>query len=199
MTSPSITVIASPAAAIIAASPISVSPAVSRVAVMDGDTGETTIVVQSSTAKVEAPSTNVAVMANSTRVAVAVPSINDPDNGVQDMTYPAAAILSGHRAVVYSPADGGWIYAQRSLAAHAGAQIAVTLSSGLVGELVTARAGGAIDEPTWSWPPMATIYLGDNGQLVTVPPTSGFLRPIARAVSATRITVDPEPAVALAA
>lgn len=199
MTAPAVTVIASPAAAIVAASPISVSPAVSRVAVLDGETGATTVVVQAATAQVEAPATNVAVMANSTRVAVAIPGINDPENGVQDMTYPAAVVLSGHRAVVYSPADGGWIYAQRSLAAHAGAQLAVTLASGLPGDLVTARAGGPIDEPTWNWPPMATIYLGDHGQLTTTPPTAGYLRPLARAVSATRIIVDPEPAVALAA
>jgi hypothetical protein len=119
--------------------------------------------------------------------------------GSSDLTYPAAVTVSGQRVVLYDPIAGGWIYADRTIPAHAGAQLAVTVGAIMAAASGAARISGVLDEPTWSWPAPCSLWLDTVGQLTATPPTAGFLREVARAVTPTRIVIEPEPAIALAA
>jgi hypothetical protein len=116
--------------------------------------------------------------------------------GASSITYPAGIILSGQRVVLYAPGVG-WIYADSSIVAHGQAQVAVTKTAANLGVDCEAVTSGVMDEPSWSWPAPCVLFLGTSGQLTITPPTSGFVREIARAVSATRIVIEPEQAINL--
>jgi hypothetical protein len=118
--------------------------------------------------------------------------------GSRELTYPAAVTVSGQRVVLYSPTSGGWIYADRTIPAHAGAPLAVTIGAIVAAASGAARISGVLDEPSWSWPAPCPLWLDTAGQMTATPPTSGFLREIARAVTPTRIVIEPEPAINLA-
>jgi hypothetical protein len=188
----------SPVALVDLAPDVGISFVDSPVAVLDAES-DCLVSVASSAVSVSATQTPVTVAPASVTVAVGVPYIPAPSSGAtSDLTYNAAANLSGQRVVIYSPGAGGWIYADRTTPAHAGAQLAVTtgaISSGASGD---ARIAGVMDEPSWSWPAPCPLYLDTTGYLTATPPTSGFLREVARAVSATRIVIEPEFAIVLA-
>lgn len=113
-----------------------------------------------------------------------------------DISYPAALNLSGQRVVLYSP-GAGWIYADRTVPAHASAPLAVTVGAINAGAPGAARLSGIMDEPSWAWPAPCKLFLDTAGYMTAAVPTAGFLREVARAVSATRIFIEPEPAVIL--
>lgn len=106
----------------------------------------------------------------------------------------AAAALSGHRAVV--PTAGGSVeYADKTNSAHAHLRPGITTGAALTGAPVTVVMRGEITEPTWSWTPLAPIYLGLTGLLTQTAPTApgaAFLLEVGVALSATSILVDPQ-------
>jgi hypothetical protein len=121
----------------------------------------------------------------------------DSNGGQNVITYPAAQTVSGHRVVTYSPGAGGWIYADRMTPAHASAPLGITDAAIMSGSAGSAVLAGIMDSDTWSWPAPCSLWLDVSGALVSTPPTSGFLREVARAVSPTRVMVEPEPAIVL--
>lgn len=121
----------------------------------------------------------------------------DGTAAVSELEYPASVTISGQRVVVYHPASGGWIYADRTVSAHAGATVAVSTAAIQAGAVGAARLSGVLDEPTWNWPAPCTLWLDLAGHLTEAPPESGFLREIARAITPSRIIIEPEPAIAL--
>lgn len=198
MSGPTVVYYDSPVAIVDQSPAVSVVDQSASVALLDAE-ASVVVSTESSPVSLVAQANPIALQATSTRAAIGTPGILDPTQGVQDLLYPAAQIISGGRVLVYSPADGGWIYAIPASSVHAAAQLAVALAAATAGETLAARASGSLDDPAWSWPAPCTLWLGISGQLTATPPSSGYLRAVARAVSSTRIVIDPEPAVSLAA
>lgn len=195
MSDVAVTLVNSPVALVDQSPSVSVSAVASPVAILDAD-ANVLVSFQSSSLAVVVTELPVTVAAPSSTVSVGVPGIGDP-SATTDMVYQASVNLSGHRVVLYSPGAGGWIYADRTTPAHAGAGLAITIGAISSGAAGAARAAGVMDEPSWSWPAPCPLYLDTTGYLTATPPTSGFLREVARAVSATRIIIEPEPAIVL--
>lgn len=181
----------------LAGTPVDITPAVTQVqvSVVDDDMVEVSVVDSS---------TDVEVAANTVEIDVTVGPEGPPGppgpsgSAAVDLTYLAPSALSGQRAVIYSPAVSGWVYADRTIPAHAGAQIAITVGAISAGDSGPARLLGVMDEPTWTWPAPCAIFLDTNGYLTATPPSVGFLREVARAITPTRIFIEPEPAINLA-
>ena len=95
----------------------------------------------------------------------------------------AQAALGGHRAVtVGCRASDADKFAGIS---HAGA----------IGEPVDVVVRGLMEEGSWNWTPAAPVFIGAAGVLTQTPSTTGLVRRIAWAVSATMINVDIMPPV----
>ncbi len=71
------------------------------------------------------------------------------------------------------------------------------ITAGAFGAGVTGcvQVYGRMIDPSWSWTPDVTLWLGNNGLLTETPPASGFTLRVARAVSATEIFIDLYPPV----
>jgi hypothetical protein len=107
----------------------------------------------------------------------------------------AGAALSGHKAIAII--DGEAIHADKDTAAHRGMVRGITVGAAVDGATAFVQTYGPMIEPSWTWTPNAAIYVGANGALTQTAPSSGFLQQIAVADSATRIFIDPQPAIAL--
>lgn len=95
--------------------------------------------------------------------------------------------LGGHRAVTV---DG--LHADPE---DANRLAGISLHAGTSGETVDVIVKGPLEEGSWNWTPDAPIFIGASGVLTQNPSTSGLLRRIAWAVSATAINVDIMPPV----
>lgn len=131
-----------------------------------------------------------------TIVNVTVPGLPGPPGppgaaGAQTATLVAARDLSGHRAVAATAS--GADYADPDTPAHAGAVLGITTGAVLDGEQATIQTAGEMTEPSWTWTPGQTLYVGAMGQLASAPPTTGWVRPIATAITATRILIIDHP------
>lgn len=110
----------------------------------------------------------------------------------------AATILAGHR-VVTTDDDGRAIYADPSNPDIVHAVLWLTLQAAAADALVTVLAEGEVTDPALVFAPRARIYLGANGTLSTIPPTTGVIVRVAIAVSADTIFFDPSVPITLAA
>jgi hypothetical protein len=112
-----------------------------------------------------------------------------------DVEYPALVNISGGRVITYE--GGGWVLADSTNPAHAGVALAVAVGAIIAGDDGAGRLYGVMDDPAWTWPAPCPLYLGAAGVLTPTPVLGGFLREVARALTPTRIMVEPEPAVVL--
>lgn len=109
--------------------------------------------------------------------------------GGSALERPAATNLSGHRVVRQRP-DGGVEYADPTDLASLGTVLGVTSGAALSGAPTTVIGSGPMTEPSWSWTPGATLYLGPAGALVeTSPSAPSALLVVAVATSPTSILV----------
>lgn len=99
----------------------------------------------------------------------------------------AQAALGGHRAVTV---DG--LHAEPS---DADKFAGISSHAGAIGEPVDVVVRGLMEEGSWNWTPAAPIFIGAAGVLTQTPSTTGLVRRIAWAVSATMINVDVMPPV----
>lgn len=97
----------------------------------------------------------------------------------------ASMSLSGHRAVTT-----GLVYADKDTLAHAFAVLGITRNAVGASGSVQVQYGGAMIEPSWSWTPNLPIFLGSNGVLTQVAPTTGFILSLGFALSATEIMIN---------
>lgn len=101
-------------------------------------------------------------------------------------TVVAGQTLGGHRAI--------YVIGNQAFYADYQSPFAV-LTLGIIthaateGEEVAVLTDGEITEPSWNWTPESVIYLGNNGMLTQVPPTTGALVELGIAVSAQRLFV----------
>lgn len=100
----------------------------------------------------------------------------------------AGMILSGHRVVCNS--DIGLVYASASTVASASSIIGITTGAVLNGALAEVQIASTLEEPSWTWTINDPIFVGDNGLLTQIPPTSGYVCIIGFAVSSTKILID---------
>jgi hypothetical protein len=98
--------------------------------------------------------------------------------------------LSGHRAVVLE-AGSGMRYADPLSDIDANAQIGILVQATSPGNPGRVQLGGQLDDPSFNFV-NGPVFLGQDGALVQIPPTHGWIRVIARAISPVTIIIDPE-------
>ena len=81
-------------------------------------------------------------------------------------------------------------------AEHIDLLLGVTLTAADPGAAINVQRSGAIDDAGWSWLP-GLVWLGASGALTQTPPVDGFAVLLGAAVSATRITLNIQPAIQL--
>lgn len=103
----------------------------------------------------------------------------------------ASGAIGGHR-VCHIQSDGKVEYATNADPTHAFLSVGVSVNAGNDGDTISVITNGTIDEPSWSWTPQASLFLGTNGLLTqTCPSAPAFARIVANAISATLIYVNP--------
>jgi hypothetical protein len=102
------------------------------------------------------------------------------------LELPAASNLSGHRLVVIERTRRV-NYADNLNLTHPGRIIGLTLGAASVGELALIQRAGKVVEPSWSWIPSRSLWLGASGTLTQAKPTAGFLLVVGVALGSSAI------------
>lgn len=175
---------------------VMVSSSPSQISVVVGGTGLVAISAEASQV--------ISVEATGESITVAVPIspiiqlvVGQATASGEELLYQAVGPISGNRVVVYDVGAAGWVYADRTTPAHSRSQLAVSIGAISPGFYGSARISGVMDEPSWAWPAPCMLWLDVNGFLTSTPPTVGFIREVAHAVTPTRIVIEPEPAINL--
>ncbi|HOW46648.1 MAG TPA: hypothetical protein PLB26_03275 [Rubrivivax sp.] len=114
------------------------------------------------------------------------------------LTGIAGEAVSGHAVVAYSAA-GELVYASADVAAHATLVAGVTTGAAASGAAVTVQRNDVLEHAGWAWTPGAPVFLGLAGALVQTPAPGGvYLKPIGWALTAQRLMLNLQPAIALA-
>jgi hypothetical protein len=110
----------------------------------------------------------------------------------------AGMALSGHQVVAYE-ADGDLVLASASQADQALAIVGITTGAAASGASVSVQRFDTIEHLGWTWTPGAPVFLGLAGALVQTPAGgSVYLKPLGVALTATRLALNPQPAMFLA-
>jgi hypothetical protein len=111
--------------------------------------------------------------------------------------YVGAIALGGHMAVTLDSV-GAMTVADCTQAAHAHGVVGITLGASAQGFEAPVIKTGSLEHLGWSFLADKPVYLGLAGQIVQVlPATALFVKVLGLAVTATRITVDFQPAIFL--
>jgi hypothetical protein len=111
-----------------------------------------------------------------------------------------AQIVSGHTLVVPTGSFTTEVADNATLDHHLRTVWMTTMAAG-AGEQVQMLAFGAFVEPSWDWVPHMPIYLGSNGAMTQVPPSTPgalFVLQVAIATSPRGIFYNPKVSVVLA-
>lgn len=113
-------------------------------------------------------------------------------NGVDGGTFIkdsaiAAVNLSGHRMVCKND-DNQLIYANPHFDNYG--VLGMTMGSASQNALGEYLISGAIEENSWSWVPGKPLFLQNNGQISQVPPSTGFLLQVGKALTPSKIFVQ---------
>lgn len=96
--------------------------------------------------------------------------------------------VSQYKAIV---ALGGLgLLADKDTTTHTNAVIGLSVTSGITTQVIEVQHSDELTEGTWSWDTTKPIYLGNNGDLTQMVPTTGFIQRIARPLTATTIQID---------
>ena len=109
--------------------------------------------------------------------------------------YAAGASISGHK-VVRSLFGNKVIHADKNTLSDAVNILGISTNSAIVSDPVSVVTSGKIEEVTWSWIVDSPIYLGNNGTLTQIMPTTGFLLIMGVATSPTSMLVNIKQAIA---
>lgn len=110
----------------------------------------------------------------------------------------AGMALSGHQVVAYE-ADGDLVLASASQAAQALAIVGITTGAAVSGASVSVQRFDTIEHLGWAWTAGLPVFLGLAGALVQTPAGgSVYLKPLGVALTATRLALNPQPAMFLA-
>lgn len=137
-------------------------------------------------------------LGSSAPLPVAAPAPLVPAPGVQPISvqsivpYIAGAAISGHR-VVRLAGDGLVYHSSADDMSHLGKSVGISSGAAAPGDEVQVVISGRLAEPSWSWDEGAPIFLGLNGHLTHVAPStvnSIFSQIVAFALSPTEIGVN---------
>lgn len=104
-------------------------------------------------------------------------------------TRAAAVNVSGGKAVTLNAA-GQCLHADGAKASMANSVVGISLNGGAPGTDITIITnGGEIEETVWNWQANKPVFLGTDGALTQVAPTSGYLLVVGVAVGPTRMLV----------
>lgn len=117
-------------------------------------------------------------------------------SGYTTLVQTVSTPVGGHR-VVYLDANGDVQYASSSNTQHAFRIAGVTTGAAGALDSINIQTNGVIEELSWTWNTSLPIYLGENGVLVQVAPTSGFLMIVAQPITPTKIMVALQPPIIL--
>ena len=97
--------------------------------------------------------------------------------------------VGGHRMVTVDE-NGEILHADKDLILDGKQTIGMTLQAALQGdECELAISGDEVTEPSWNWITTSSIYLGDDGVLTQIAPTTGFVLIVAVPLTSTSIRV----------
>lgn len=101
--------------------------------------------------------------------------------------------------VVYEDDQGRVHYLSNTDEVHIFCLLGVTLNAADEGGLVNVQRAGVLDDSAWGWAARQRVYLGDNGSLVSDPAERGCHVLVGVAVSPTRLLLQLQDPVMLAA
>lgn len=81
--------------------------------------------------------------------------------------------ISGHKVLARTAT--GLENASCDNPVHASTVIGVSLNAAAPGDPITVISYGEITEPSWNWTPLLPVFLGLNGLLTQIPPTTSGL------------------------
>lgn len=106
----------------------------------------------------------------------------------QGVVLVAGANISALRAITTN-VNGEAVYASNDTLANAQV-IGISNTGANAGSPVTIKTSETISDPSWNWT-KGTVFLGTNGQLTQVAPTSGaILVHVGRAITPTTLLID---------
>ena len=108
---------------------------------------------------------------------------------VELLTKVAGENLGGHRAVIVDN-DNKVYYGDRTNFAHMYKVVGITRGAANIGTNVEIQTYGLMTELSWNWIAGQPIFLGTNGLLTQIPPTTGFSLIIAKALTSTDIFIS---------
>lgn len=118
-----------------------------------------------------------------------------PPGDAPTITFPASAILSGHRAVRVSA--GKVVYADAADLGDANLVLGISRNAAIEDDPVLIQTAGLMTEPSWDWTPDLPIFCGPAGALTQTAPTSGFDLILAIALTSTQIHIGAKMPIAL--
>ena len=98
----------------------------------------------------------------------------------------AAGDVGGHICVV-SDAVG---LATPASTASKSPVVGITSGSAVAGAYATLITSGIFTEPSWTWVPDSTLFVGVGGVLTQTPPSTGYMHVVGYAVSPTTVVVS---------
>ena len=101
--------------------------------------------------------------------------------------------LSGQRIIANT--TSGIVYASRDLLETVQTVLGFTKNAGTVLEVI---AQGVYKDPTMVWDPLLPLWLGINGELTQVRPTTGYLLEVGKVITPTEIVINIQSPIILA-
>lgn len=102
----------------------------------------------------------------------------------------ATQVTGGHRVMV--SIGGNLEYADQTNLTHADRICGMTLNAANIGEPLRIQTVGNIRDPIFTWVVGTPLYLGTNGMLTDIVPTTGILWQLAEMVAENTILLNPK-------
>ena len=131
-------------------------------------------------------------MAYATAVFPKIPAASGGANA-NTFTVESEAILSGQRIIANTA--NGVVYASRDLLETVQTVLGFTKTAGTVVEVIVQ---GVYSDPTMAWDPVFPLWLGINGELTQVRPTTGYLLEVGKVITPTEIVINIQSPIILA-
>ena len=131
-------------------------------------------------------------MAYATAVFPKIPASSSGTNA-NTFTVESETILSGQRIIANTAS--GVVYASRDLLETVQTVLGFTKNAGTILEVI---AQGVYIDPTMAWDPLFPLWLGINGELTQVRPTTGYLLEVGKVITPTEIVINIQSPIILA-
>lgn len=118
------------------------------------------------------------------------------ENGVLTAyTYTAGEAIGGHRGIAID--NNIAYYLDNTVPGQITKPMGISINASAINENITVIFYGELTEALWNWELDKPIYVSQNGVLTQTCPGSGWIRVMARPITAKKIFVNPEKIVIL--